>query len=294
MYLKFALPKNEINKLVILHVKTLDGRHQYLYDINLNDKSKQIDMENFEFDFLKSYISLNKIDAINTPSLNHQHVRLAIPEKELKEALPAIEATHNKQNYEDSTYFIPLIEASTSSQEGLYILQSDFQPNNKQYLVKGVENDFPKYNEIEDLIGPIKYIATKKEYEKISKSIDPKKSFDKFWISLTRSEKRAQYHVKKFYKQVTNANKLFTNLKDGWKTDRGMVYIIFGPPNEVYKNGKKEEWTYLTVDNFKIKFTFVNKKSLLSGSEYKLKRRKRYKRVWLREKDLWRNDRKEI
>jgi hypothetical protein len=29
---------------------------------------------------------------------------------------------------------------------------------------------------------------------------------------------------------VEEANKQFSNFKEGWKTDPGMIYILFGPP----------------------------------------------------------------
>ena len=37
-----------------------------------------------------------------------------------------------------------------------------------------------------------------------------------------------------YYRRVRFANEEFTQYKDGWKTDRGMIYILFGPPNQVF------------------------------------------------------------
>ena len=31
---------------------------------------------------------------------------------------------------------------------------------------------------------------------------------------------------------------------EGWRTDRGLVHIIFGTPNSIYKNDDTETWIY--------------------------------------------------
>ena len=40
------------------------------------------------------------------------------------------------------------------------------------------------------------------------------------------------------------ANQYFTSFKEGWKTDRGMVYMVFGPPDTAVLNGQQEIWEY--------------------------------------------------
>ena len=39
----------------------------------------------------------------------------------------------------------------------------------------------------------------------------------------------------------SSVTSLFTSYKQGWKTDKGMIYIIFGAPDEVLKDGEREE-----------------------------------------------------
>jgi len=44
------------------------------------------------------------------------------------------------------------------------------------------------------------------------------------------------------------ANSFFTSYKPGWQTDRGMIYIIYGPPDYLYKSAKEERWIYSPRD----------------------------------------------
>ena len=36
-----------------------------------------------------------------------------------------------------------------------------------------------------------------------------------------------------YYRRVNYANEAFSHYVEGWRTDRGMVFIILGPPNNV-------------------------------------------------------------
>lgn len=57
-----------------------------------------------------------------------------------------------------------------------------------------------------------------------------------------------------YYKRVSYANEKFTHFVDGWRTDRGMVYIILGPPNNVDRHPSEidskpyEVWQYYTLN----------------------------------------------
>jgi hypothetical protein len=41
---------------------------------------------------------------------------------------------------------------------------------------------------------------------------------------------RARRIAALYYRRTAAANRLFSNYKAGWKTPRGMIYILFGPP----------------------------------------------------------------
>jgi hypothetical protein len=59
--------------------------------------------------------------------------------------------------------------------------------------------------------------------------------------------------------KFTNDN--FSSYREGWKSDRGMVFIILGPPNNIdrhpfeYYSKPYEVWEYYTINR---RFVFVD------------------------------------
>ena len=62
-----------------------------------------------------------------------------------------------------------------------------------------------------------------------------------------------------YFKRVQYANAAFKSFQDGWKTDRGMIFILFGPPSDVFyfdflsNSYPIQYWSYL-FDNQVFKF----------------------------------------
>ena len=85
------------------------------------------------------------------------------------------------------------------------------------------------------------------------------------------------------------ANNYFTNYKEGWKTDKGMIFIIFGNPDEVYKNDVGELWIYRKNDNFpKMRFSFAKVPNIFTDDHYTLLRSHSYQNNWFKAIQLWR------
>lgn len=114
-------------------------------------------------------------------------------------------------------------------------------------------------------IEQLQYVARDNEvsYIQEAKTAEEKqKRFLEFWKkrdpnpNTPRNEKMEQYYVK-----VEYANKHFKHYIDGWRTDMGMVYIIFGAPNNVdrhpFDNDAKpyEVWAYYELNH---QFVFVD------------------------------------
>ena len=65
-----------------------------------------------------------------------------------------------------------------------------------------------------------------------------------------------------YYSRVGYANKNFTTYQEGWRTDRGMIYIIFGPPSNVERHPFEsdtrpyEVWTYYEGNR---QFVFIDR-----------------------------------
>ncbi len=97
------------------------------------------------------------------------------------------------------------------------------------------------------LARPLAYLMDEEEYEELMSISDPQKlkqAIDKFWLSHIGNENEARQVIEKYYKRVVQANKQFSNFKAGWKTDPGMVYILFGPPWYVDDRLDEMRWSY--------------------------------------------------
>lgn len=105
--------------------------------------------------------------------------------------------------------------------------------------------NFPQIKTPRELALPLIYIMKEDEYNELLqiKSEDSLKSaIDAYWLRNIRNTLKAKRILQLYYERVEQANLQFSNYKEGWKTDRGMIYILFGPP--LYKDSGFGEMTW--------------------------------------------------
>ncbi len=175
--------------------------------------------------------------------------------------------------------------------KGLYHFQGTENVNSGPTLFNFQEH-FPKVLSPENMIGPMRYISTKKEYAALNESENKKIAVDQHWINVAGSSERARTLIREYYTRVESANNYFTSYLEGWKTDRGLIYIIYGTPNVVYKNKDYENWIYGEENNMmSISFVFHKVNNPVSNNDYSLSRSPMFKSSWFRAVDSWRNGR---
>lgn len=179
----------------------------------------------------------------------------------------------------------------TVKETGLYHLQQS-ESNKLGPTIFNFQEHFPKIKSAENMVGPMRYISTKKEYLALTESENKKIAVDKFWLEIAGSSDRAKTLIREYYSRVENANNYFTSYLEGWKTDRGIIYIIFGSPNVVYKNKNYENWIYGEENNMmSISFVFHKVNNPISNNDFTLSRSPVFKNTWFRAVDSWRNGR---
>jgi GWxTD domain-containing protein len=195
----------------------------------------------------------------------------------------------------DSIFTLQLSETDTTGfvfpKRGFYHVQSD--TNTKEGLtIYRFEDNFPEVKKSSDLLQPLRYLTSKQEYDAMASYKNQKTAVDSFWVYAGGSHDRARELVKKFYNRVQNSNEYFSSYIEGWKTDRGLIYIIYGPPNVVYKSSGSESWVYGEENNFNsLTFSFVKVINPFTDNDYRLDRSQLFKTSWFNSVEMWRQGR---
>jgi len=88
-------------------------------------------------------------------------------------------------------------------------------------------------------IQQMRYIAKKDELKRILESSTEKQrgAFLDFWRRIDPSPGTEQNELQdEYYRRITYATLNFGGIQEGWKTDRGMVFVLFGAPNDIERN----------------------------------------------------------
>lgn len=159
----------------------------------------------------------------------------------------------------------------------------------------GIKSEhYPSVKTPRELARPLYYLMSENEYEELlSLESDSaiKNSMDRFWLQHIGDKEKARQVIDHYYSRVESANKLFSNFKEGWKTDRGMMYILFGPP--LYKNKTLNtlEWFYsYDRSNPRKRFAFERPKSVnrhYPFNNYLLQRKFGYNNIEYKQRRLW-------
>jgi GWxTD domain-containing protein len=171
---------------------------------------------------------------------------------------------------------------------GLYLIQQDTAA--AEALAFRVEDDYPRLARVQSLAEPMIYVCTKQEFDKIQATQGDKKAFDKVILGITGDADRARTFMRSYFRRVELANYYFTSYKEGWKTDRGMIYIIFGLPDEVFRFADREVWNYKNA-SYRVTFNFAKSPTIFDPENFVLIRQKKYQETWYEVIDLWRNAR---
>jgi len=108
-------------------------------------------------------------------------------------------------------------------------------------------------------------------------------------LKLGKNEANSKELLKEYYHSVEVANKFFTSYKEGWKNDRGIIYIIYGIPNSIRKDAGSEVWLYGEENNvLSVQFRFYQTERSNISNHYEMVRNSDYKNNWYHQVDLWR------
>ncbi len=108
--------------------------------------------------------------------------------------------------------------------------------------------------ELEDKVKKLRYVADQSEMDYIRNAgifTEKRKRFAEFWVERDPSPGTPLNEaMDEYYRRVEHANKNFRSYTEGWLTDMGRIYIVYGAPDRIDRDpfasdGKpRETWEY--------------------------------------------------
>ncbi len=110
-----------------------------------------------------------------------------------------------------------------------------------------MSDNFPNVVTAREFARPLVYLMRRSDYRDMMNIEDRdslKRAIDRFWLSHLGDKELAARVIEEYYQRVEEANKQFSNFKEGWMTDMGMVYVLFGSPWYVEQSLDRMVWIY--------------------------------------------------
>ncbi|MCH9028621.1 MAG: GWxTD domain-containing protein [Bacteroidetes bacterium] len=234
---------------------------------NNNDKSKII--PNISRNISNSKDGLNFFFEVYTDSSIVSDIEFHIADKNGK----IIYSKSRKQTFNETKTQIYYSINDTTLNFGTYLLSVILKDNNGNQIAMATKPFFSRWvglpasvEDIDEAIAQILYIASPSdiEYMEAGETETEKiKRFLQFWKSKDPSPGNEENQVfEEYFIRVSFANDNFSSYIKGWRSDRGMVFIILGPPNNIdrhpfeYDSKPYEVWQYYDLNK---SFVFIDR-----------------------------------
>ena len=147
--------------------------------------------------------------------------------------IPGISQDTPKQDSSTSTTGSPAISTSTPKRETVAKPLTPKQSKQKEAaLKKELETPWKKW-----LNEDVTYIITdeeRKAFKQMNTDEEREQFVEQFWLRRDPTPDTVENEYKEeHYRRIAYANEHYASGIPGWKTDRGRIYITFGPPDEI-------------------------------------------------------------
>jgi len=149
-----------------------------------------------------------------------------------------------------------------------YILESKTPLTGLEMSTESIQLEGKSAKELDEIFGPLRYIATETEIRRYKKSdIEGKKQIIlHFWDNRDTNPQTPINEARtEFERRLQYVNQQFSSHQvPGWKSDFGRVYLIYGAPSEIERfpssleNKPYQIWHYNEIEGG-VKFYFVDK-----------------------------------
>lgn len=193
------------------------------------------------------------------------------------------------KTFPDSSYALPYNDSVIYNlpKTGIFLFKMQKESNIGCTLFNFGES-FPKAQTTDDLLWPLVYLSSTAEFRDLRLEPNRKLAIDNYWLKMASDMDDARELIRVYYNRVLFSNLYFSSYKEGWKTDRGMIYIIFGPPDMLDISPDLEIWKYRTrKSSSPLEFRFDRKDNMFSYEDYQLDRRSSSTAIWAEAVQSW-------
>lgn len=281
-----------------LTIFIFDNNRQFSQRIvSLLNNKKELSLNDFLLIDEKENIKHNKYVETNGKYIiiSRKNLKLKVNYYSKKEYLlnPPYQININKTitNIPDTTFSYMSNDTLVFNHSGNYVF-CDETTNQVVFNIISETNKYPNITTLHEMIDPLYLFTSIKIVNQIKLTEDVKTALDKYWLSLSKSQNLTKEQIRVFYRRVELANTYFTEGEEGWKSDRGMIYVIFGAPSVINLSDEGEEWYYGQDPNVAaLLFVFEKIVSPNTITKFRLIRDNAYQPTWGQAISVWKKGR---
>jgi GWxTD domain-containing protein len=299
LWFDVAKPKDLLTAVLFTEIKDTKTNNKITNDCYIRFQSGKVGDYFMLFDktgklpLAQNFISVTDTVVLKSLDNKKQEFKIYRYKYEFEAAISPMSTTPRaptKSLYVDSSFVVSSNTPLVLPHDALYYFTRD---TTEAYGIGILVADdrYPKTTRPEKLVKPLIYMSTNVETTDLYGDKEPKRALDNYWLNIMQgNQSTAKRTIKAFYQRVEFANKLFTTYKEGWKTDKGMVYIIMGDPVRISRTRDKEVWTYTRNSQYsEVNFTFTKRSNQFADDHYELQRYAEYQSIWFPTVEQWRN-----
>ena len=292
-------PANQITGVLLSELSEIGTVKKVLNDLQIRFKAAKVSDRLGLFErsgnvpLLQNYVTVNDTFMIRGAIKQSKNLHVLRYKHDFDPAVPPMNTSPRNAARTldvDTTFLLNTDTPIVLREEGLYFMVEDTL-DAYGIGITVANKRFPKMTRPAELVRPVMYMSQSQEINNLLNAKDSKKELDLYWLTLMSGNVDiAKRTIKIFYERVEESNRLFTTYKEGWKTDKGMIFIVMGPPDRVQRSKDREVWVYAQRANFsEINFTFNRRPNQFVEDHYELQRYVEYQPIWYPMVEAWRS-----
>ncbi|MDP1676025.1 MAG: GWxTD domain-containing protein [Bacteroidota bacterium] len=201
-------------------------------------------------------------NAVGKEVINHEKVKRRINDSNVDVGIMKVNSLRSGV-YTFTFIVIDSVDNSQHSSSKKFFIYNPTLPNDTLTNPSASNIDATEYatmseSELDKEYEQSRYISTKNEidqYKKLKGVEAKRKAMFDFWTNRDEDRTTEQNEMKQeYFKRISIANVQYkTGFREGWKTDRGRIYVMYGAPDEVERHANEidvkpyEIWFYNSI-----------------------------------------------